>query len=96
MLSITSDQFPMLLIILAVAILSLVLSTIGFLSYSTTRDKRIIFVTSAFGVFFIKNMVVVISLLYDIFPHGDLEFVESLFDLVTLIFLVVPIIKKDW
>lgn len=96
MQSITPDQFPMLLIILAVAILSLILSTIGFSSYFTTRDKRIIFVATAFGVFFLKNFLVVISLLYDIFPHGDLEFVEALFDLVTLIFLIVPVIKKDW
>ena len=86
----------MLLIILAVAILSLILSTIGFSSYFTTRDKRIIFVASAFGIFFIKNFLVVISLVYDIFPHGDLEFVESIFDLITMIFLIVPVIKKDW
>ena len=95
LLSITANQYPMIILILVVAILASILSLIGFSSYLKSRDKRVIFVASAFAIFFIKNFLVFISLLYDIFPHGNLEFIEALFDLVTLILFIVPVLKKD-
>ena len=85
----------MVLLILSVAILSLILSIIGFASYYTTRDQRMVFVASAFGIFFIKNFLISVSLVTEIIHHGTLESVGALFDLVTLILLLVPVIKKD-
>ncbi|MHA1984023.1 MAG: hypothetical protein ACW967_06690 [Candidatus Hodarchaeales archaeon] len=95
MFSITNDQIPMIFLILAVAVLSLILFLIGFKSYLTSRDRKILFVASAFGMFFIKNVTIVASLLYDIFPHTNLEFVGALFDLITLILLIIPLLKND-
>ena len=95
LLSITTEQYPMIILILAVAVLAFILSLIGIMSFLNSRDRRILFVASAFGIFFIKNSLVFISLLYDIFPHTNLESIEALFDLVTLILLLVPVLKKD-
>ena len=81
-------------IILIVSLISLILFIVGFLSYRKSRDIRLLSVTAAFGVFFVKNLFTAISLYYNIVPHGDLELYESCLDLVALVLLLIPVFKK--
>ena len=82
------------IIIFVVALLSFILFVIGFLSYRKSKDIRLLSITSAFGIFFIKNLMTSFSLYFEIIPHGDLELYESIFDLVALALLLLPVFKK--
>lgn len=84
----------MISIIFIVALLAFFLMTLGILSYKTIKDKRMIYVSLAFATFFLKNTFIALSLLFDVVPHGTLEFLGALFDLLTMIFLVLPIFAK--
>ena len=81
-------------LVLIVSVISLLLTIVGLLSYNKVRDSRILFVTLAFGAFFLKNFLIALSLAYNLIAHGDLELIGSLFDLVTIILLFIPIFKK--
>ena len=84
----------MISIIFIVALLAFFLMTLGILSYKTIKDKRRNYVYFAFATYFLKNTFIALSLLFDVVPHGTLEFLGALFDLLTMIFLVLPIIAK--
>ena len=83
------------IIIFLVALLSFILFIIGFLSYRKSKDIRLLSVTAAFGIFFIKNLFTATSLYFNLVPHGTLELYESLLDLVALILLIIPVFKKN-
>ncbi|MFW9929274.1 MAG: hypothetical protein ACFFD1_07775 [Candidatus Thorarchaeota archaeon] len=91
----TSGEITIFAIILLISLLSLVLFIFGISAFKTTRDKRLLFVAAAFFIFFLKNLIVFLSLFFGWIGHEDLEFVDSLFDLITIILLVIPVFKKD-
>ena len=91
----TFQNLLMVIIIFIVAFLACFLMVLGILSYRTVRDKRLIYVSLAFAIFFVKNTFIAFSLAFNIIPHGTLEFLGALFDLLTMIFLVLPIFSKN-
>ena len=84
----------MISIIFFVSFLSFLIMTLGILSYKTIKDMRMIYVSLAFATFFLKNTFIALSLIFVVVPHGTLEFLGALFDLLTMIFLVLPIFAK--
>ena len=82
-------------VFLIVAIIAFILFVTGILSYRKVNDTRLLSVTLAFGIFFIKNVLVVSSLAFNLIEHGDLEFVEAIFDLFTILLLFFPILLKS-
>ena len=82
------------IIILLVSFLSFILFVIGLLSYRKKRDVRLLSITLAFGVFFVKNFITAISYQYDLIQHGNLELFDAIFDLVAMILLVIPVFTK--
>lgn len=89
------QQLLITIIIIFVGLLSLNLFIIGILSYKRTKDIRLLSISLAFGVFFLKNLITAISLQTGYIPHGDLELVGALFDLLAMMLLLLPIFKKN-
>lgn len=82
------------IIIFIVSLISFILFIIGVLAYKKSNDIRLLSVTLAFFIFFIKNLFKSISLFYNIIPHGDLELYGSCLDLIALVLLLIPVFKK--
>ena len=68
---------------------------IGFFKYKKTENIRLLSVTAAFGVFFLNNLISSISLYFNIITHGDLELFGAICDLIALVLLLLPVIKKQ-
>lgn len=81
-------------IIFLVSVISFFLFVIGVMSYRKKRDLRLLSVTAAFGVFFLKNFIGAFGLYFAFIPHGEFELFDSFFDLVAMILLFIPILKK--
>jgi hypothetical protein len=77
-------------IISLVAIISLVLSLITLFAYAKLKNSKLLFVFSAFLVFFIKCVYVSLAIAYDIVEHKNLELHSSLFDLLVVLMLFIP------
>ena len=82
-------------VFIIVAIIAFVLFITGILSYRTVKDTRLLSITLAFGVFFVKNLLIACSLAFDLVEHGDLELVDAIFDLITILLLFFPILFKS-
>ena len=82
------------IIILIVALISFSLSVIGFLSYQKKNDIRLLSVSLAFFIFFIKNIITSVSYEFGFIQHGDLELFGALFDLLAMVLLLIPIFFK--
>ena len=82
------------IIIFLVSLISLILFVIGILSYRKKKDIRLLSITLAFGVFFLKNLITAVSYQFNLIHHGDLELFDVFFDLVAMILLLIPILKK--
>ena len=88
------DIFYCVIIIYFVAFIAVILFFIGVLSFRKSKDIRLLSVTIAFGIFFIKNLILAFCLYFNIIQHGDLELFDSCCDLLALIFLFLPLLKK--
>jgi hypothetical protein len=64
-------------------VLSLALLVVAILSYIRSRERRILLITVAFGVFFVKNLVLV-ALLFASLSEGLLLY-SALFDTAILV-----------
>ena len=83
------------ILIASVALLSLILFFIGILSYRKKNDIRLLSITLAFGIFFMKNLLTAVVFHFDAAGHGDLELFNALSDLLAMIFLLIPVFKKN-
>ena len=88
------NQIEIVILISIVAVISLTLFIIGILGYKRVRDIRLLSVTLAFGVFFIKNILTAMSLLFNIINHGELELFGAIFDFIAMSLLLIPVLKK--
>jgi len=81
-------------IISGVAVVSLALTVLAFLAWRRTGNRKLLLVTLAFGLFFVKGVLTAVSLFYEIIGHETLELVDSGFDLVILVLLISPFLLR--
>lgn len=87
-------------LILVVGALSLFLAVMGLRAWLRARDARLLFVTGAFGLFGLKNLVVSVSLWMEgagsgsFIRHTTLELMGAAFDLVVVLLLAAPFLRR--
>jgi hypothetical protein len=81
------------IIVIVVSIVSLVMAAIAVRSLRRTGNRRLAYVASAFATFAVKGVVVAWALQSSTIQHEHLEVVSALFDLVTIVLLVIPIFR---
>ena len=77
-----------------VALISAVLTFITFLGYWRSRDRRILFISTAFAVHFVKSTIVAFSLQFSLMEHEAVEVVEAVFDLTMVSLLFIPFLMR--
>lgn len=77
-------------IIAAVAAVSLALTALAFLAWRRSGNRKLAFVTAAFGLFFLKSVLTAYSVRTDFIVHEDLELVGALLDLIVVVLLLAP------
>lgn len=77
-----------------VALASLALTLLGALAYRRRRDRRLLFVTGAFGLFFAKSLFTAVELFTGTVGHEALEMVNAGFDLLILGLLIAPFLLR--
>jgi uncharacterized membrane protein YadS len=72
-----------------VAVVSFTLMVLTWLAAKRIGQRKVFFVAAAFGVHFVKSVVVAIALVTGVLEHEVLEMVAAVFDLgmVTLLFI---------
>ena len=78
-----------------VTIFSFVLFLIAIISYNRTRNKRLIFVTSAFGLFFIKGILLTVGLYFPLILSVHEDPLILIIDIGLLLALYFGILRKD-
>jgi hypothetical protein len=89
-----------------VAVISLALAILAHRAQRMTGNGKLGYVTAAFAVFCVKSLITAYALLQDPsqasvvdsgFPltHGHLEFLISAFDLVIVVLLVMPLLRRN-
>ncbi len=87
-------------IILVVAVVSLFLTIMGLRAWRRAQDARLLFVTSAFGLFTLKNLITGWSIWQEVrgepalIGHTDLELMGSVFDLAVVVLLAAPLLLR--
>lgn len=81
------------IIISIVAVIALFLTVTAWRSAHRTGNRRLLLVTGAFGALGIKGLLVAYSLQTEMIGHETLEWVSSLFDLVVVILLALPLLR---
>lgn len=87
-------------VVLAVAFVSLFLTAVGLRSWRRAADARLLFVTSAFGLFALKNLITWWSLFAEsrgrgpLVGHTMLELLGSVFDLAVVLLLAAPLLVR--
>lgn len=71
-------------LVAAVSVFALALSVIAILAFRRTRDIHILFLAAAFGVFFVKGLVLTLALFAGSIGLTDLFILSGSFDLVIL------------
>lgn len=77
-----------------VALLAFVLASLAFRAASRRANKGLHMVALAFVVFGLKNVFSAYNVLTHTIPHDAIELVLSLFDLVLLILLFMPLVLR--
>ncbi|MGQ0536172.1 MAG: DUF7471 family protein [Methanobacteriota archaeon] len=67
------------------------LLVLAFAGWRRTRDRRLAFVAAAFTIFAAKSFVVAYSTLSGFLEHSEVEFVDAVADLATVLLLVTPL-----
>ncbi|MEM2899707.1 MAG: hypothetical protein QXT63_02855 [Thermoplasmata archaeon] len=78
-----------------VTIFSFVLFVIAIVSYNRTRNKRLIFVTCAFALFFIKGIILTIGLYFPSIISVHEDPLLLVMDILLLLSLYFGILRKD-
>lgn len=77
-----------------VGVLALVLAGLAIASLRRRKNPALRFVAAAFFVFALKNAFSAYNVLYHAVPHDAIELVLSLFDLVLLVLLFLPLLVR--
>lgn len=80
-------------VILIVAVIALFLTTMAYRSVRRSGNKRLLFVTGAFGLLAIRGFLVAYSMPSHFIEHGMLELVSSIFDLAIVVLLALPLFR---
>jgi hypothetical protein len=79
---------------LVVAALALVMAIVAFRAGARRRNRALHVVGAAFVVFTAKNIFSAVNVLTHLVPHDSIELVLSLFDLVLLLMLFAPFLRR--
>ncbi len=74
--------------------LSLLLFVVSALSYRRVKNVKILFVSLAFMLFFIKSLVLIGSLLADTWDDWGMRWELLLFDVIIIVMLYLSIARK--
>lgn len=72
------------IILAAVSVFALALTAIAILAFRRTRDGHVVFLAAAFGVFFVKGLLLTIALFTETLGLNQLFIVSGSLDLVIL------------
>ncbi len=72
------------IILAAVSVFALALTSIAVLAFRRTRDGHIVYLAAAFGVFFVKGLLLTIALFTETVGLAQLLIVSGSLDLVIL------------
>jgi hypothetical protein len=81
-------------IILAVALVSLVLTALAVAAWRRARNTKLLYVATAFLLFAVKSLVTAWALEYHSVAHEHLELIGSAFDLLIVSLLVAPFLVR--
>ncbi|MFA5943903.1 MAG: hypothetical protein WC876_05500 [Candidatus Thermoplasmatota archaeon] len=84
------DHLTTIALIALAGLLSLVLTTLAAGAWHRTGNRKLAFVTAAFGVFFVKSTLTAYSLWSGLIGHEDLELAGAMLDVVIVLLLVAP------
>ena len=84
------DHLTTTALIALAGLLSLVLASLAVGAWHRTGNRKLAFVTAAFGVFFAKSVLTAYSVETGFVGHEDLELIGALADLVVVLLLVAP------
>ena len=76
------------------AVVSLVLMALAAAAWRKTGNRKLAFVTAAFGIFFAKSAVTAYSLATGAIGHEDLELAGAALDLSIVFLLVAPFLRR--
>ena len=88
-----TNETTAVLLIAAVAVVSLLLTALAASAWRRTGNRKLAFVTSAFAVFFLKSVVTAYAVRTDAIHHEALELLGSLADLAIVLLLVAPFLS---
>lgn len=71
-------------ILAAVSVFSLALTVIAILAFRRTRDVHMVFLAAAFGVFFLKALLLTLALFTDSLTRGQVFLLSGALDLLIL------------
>lgn len=77
-----------------VALLAVAMTVVAALAYRRTRTRRMAFIAAAFATFFFRVLVVEQLLATSSVSTDAVSLVRAVFDLVTLLFFAVAVLKN--
>jgi len=81
-------------LIVWVTVFACTLFMIGLLSYKRTDDKRLLLVGSAFGLYFVKGLALLISMYYPSMLNVTTDLPTILFDVMIVLILYFALLVK--
>ena len=81
------------IVILVVSAISIGLGILASRAVARTGNRKLWFLAAAFGVMALKGLLVAYALIAHAVAHQHLELISSLFDLVIVTLLVLPLLK---
>jgi hypothetical protein len=81
-------------LILAVGAITLALSMLAYSAWRRTRNDKLLWVMTAFGLFAVKEASTAVALVTGRVAHEHLELVGSGFDLVIVALLILPFLIR--
>ncbi len=81
-------------VVLFVALIATVLTVVAFRAAYRADNPRLRYVGAAFATLATKGILVAVALQTEAIGHEHLELVSSLFDLLLVVFLVLPLIRR--
>jgi hypothetical protein len=77
-----------------ITVLALLLVVVSVIAYRRVKHKRVLVLTGAFSLFFIKGLVLTLGLIYVKVEHAYLTSYNNILDLLIIVLLASAIIKR--
>lgn len=85
---------PMIIMVTLVMFLTFTLTVLTVTAYRRSRDPRLLMVAGAFALLFVRNLTIDAFYILDFTSHGNLEIMDTIFDLGIALLLIAPFLKK--